>query len=179
VVVNRKVKPGREAEYEAWLQRLTGRVSATMPGYLGTEIHRPRAGSDTYTSVFRFDSLEHLRSFETSELRAEALRQVADLVEADAIWKRHTGLEVWFEPPPGTVIAQPSRLRMVIVLTLVVYVLVLVIGTLVGRLAGDAIPAPIRLLGVIALEVSLMTYLIMPAITRRLAHWIYPAREAA
>jgi antibiotic biosynthesis monooxygenase (ABM) superfamily enzyme len=178
VVVTRRVRLGREIEYEAWLDGLIEQVSSTLPGYLGAEIHRPASGSREYTSVFRFDSLEDLRRFETSDLRAKALAEVAPLVDADAIWKRRTGLEVWFEPPPGSLVPQPSRPRMVVVITVVVYLLVVVIGTLAARLAGDVVPAPIRLLGVIAVEVTLMTYLIMPVLTRRLARWIYPSAEA-
>jgi antibiotic biosynthesis monooxygenase (ABM) superfamily enzyme len=174
VVVTRKVKPGREEAYEAWLGRLVADVSAKLPGYMGADFQRPPDGSREYTSVFRFDSVEHLRRFEGSQLRADALKEVADLVEADAVWDAHTGLEVWFEPPSGSVIPQPSRFRMALLLTVVVYLLVLVIGTVATRLVGNAIPAPLRLLVVIAVEVQLMTYVIMPVLTRRLAGWIYP-----
>ena len=69
VVVTRRVKPGREAAYEAWLERLI-REASVLPGYLGTNVQRPAAtGPREYTSVFRFDSVEHLRAFEDSDLR--------------------------------------------------------------------------------------------------------------
>lgn len=35
-------------------------------------------------------------------------------------------------------------------------------------------PTPLRLAIVIAVEITLMTYLILPRLTRRLARWIYP-----
>ena len=63
---------------------------------------------------------------------------------------------------------------MTIVLTFVVYGLVLGIGSLAAAVVGSAIPVPIRLLLVIAVEVALMTYVVMPWLTRRLANWIYP-----
>jgi heme-degrading monooxygenase HmoA len=69
VVVSRKVKPGFEAAYEAWLDRLIAGASG-MRGYLGAKVQRPRPGeAPTYTSVFRFESVETLRAFEESELR--------------------------------------------------------------------------------------------------------------
>src|SRR5437016_1709845 len=84
VVATRKVKAGHESAYEAWLGRLIHEVSA-LPGYLGANIVRPAAGgAREYTSVFRFDSVEHLRAFEESELRQRALADVAPHVEADA-----------------------------------------------------------------------------------------------
>ena len=175
VVVTRRVRSGREADYEMWLgQLLTD--ARTLPGYLGATVHRPAAGGREYTSVFRFDTVANLRAFEGSELRQRALESVAPLVEADAAWRRMTGLELWFEPPPGTTVPQPSRFRMALVMIVVVYGLVLSLGTLVARVLGGA-PAPLRLLITITLEVFLMTYVLMPRITRGLARWIYPPRR--
>jgi antibiotic biosynthesis monooxygenase (ABM) superfamily enzyme len=178
VVVSRKVKPGFEAAYEAWLDRLIAGASG-MRGYLGAKVQRPRPGeAPTYTSVFRFESVETLRAFEESELRRRALAEAAAFVDADAVWSRLTGLELWFTPPPGTVVAQPSKLRMALVMIVVVYALVLSLGQLVALVLARA-PAPARLLVTIVIEVFLMTYVLMPRITRWLAPWIYPTKEVS
>lgn len=177
VVVTRRVRPGREAAYEAWLARLIA-AAGELRGYLGADIHRPPPGAREYTSVFRFATVEDLRAFEASELRRRALAEVVDHVEADAVWQRLTGLEFWFTPPPGTVVPQPSRWRMALVMIAVVYGLVLSIGQLVGLALAGA-PAAVRLLLTITLEVFLMTYVLMPRLTRWLARWIYPRRAAA
>ncbi len=174
VVVSRRVRPGREAGYEAWLEALIAQASS-MPGYLGTDVHRPPPiGPREYTSVFRFDSLEHLQHFERSEARAAALAAVGEFVEADATWRRLTGLEFWFTPPPGTVVPQPSRWRMAVVMIAVVYGLVFSIGGLVAMVLEGA-PMAVRLLVTITIEVFLMTYVLMPRLTRALAWWIYPS----
>lgn len=176
VVVTRRVKPGREAAYEAWLERLIQRASS-MRGYLGASVQRPREGEPpVYTSVFRFDGVETLRAFETSDLRRNALAEVTGLVESDAVWSRLTGLELWFTPPAGTVVPQPSRFRMALVMVLVVYALVLSLGQLVALVLAGA-PSPLRLLVTIVIEVFLMTYVLMPRLTRWLARWIYPTKE--
>jgi antibiotic biosynthesis monooxygenase (ABM) superfamily enzyme len=172
VVVTRKVKRGREPEYEDWLRRLL-EESKSMEGYLGATIQKPAAGSSEYTSIFRFDSVDNLRKFEESELRAKYLREVVDYVDEDAIWKKFTGLEFWFSPPKGTVIAQPSRFRMALVMIAVVFGLVLSIGQIVGMVAAG-VPSYIRLFATISIEIFLMTYVLMPHITRVLAKWIYP-----
>jgi antibiotic biosynthesis monooxygenase (ABM) superfamily enzyme len=174
VIVRRRVKPGREADYEAWLERILSEASV-LSGYLGATVQRPAAtGPREYVSVFRFDSVENLRAFEASELRARLLREVIPLVEGDAAWDQLTGLEAWFAAPPGTMVPQPSRPRMALLMIAVVYLLVLVIGAIVARVA-DGAPAAARLLVTIAIEVALLTWVIMPALTRRLAWWIYPA----
>ena len=174
VVVTRKVKRGKEADYEKWLERLIKEASA-LPGYLGTNIHRPASSTPgEYTSIFRFDSVDNLKRFEESDLRRRALAEVGDLVEADAVWRKLTGLEFWFTPPPGTVVPQPSRFRMALVMICVVYGLVFSIGKLVG-IVLEAAPLPVRLLVTITIEVFFMTYWLMPRLTRWLARWIYPS----
>lgn len=176
VVVSRRVRPGCEAAYEAWLNRLIADAAA-LRGFLGAKVQRPAAGEPpVYTSVFRFDSLDNLRAFEGSDLRRRALAEVSDLVEADAVWSRLTGLELWFAPPPGTVVPQPSRFRMALVMIVVVYGLVLSIGKAVALLLASSPPA-LRLLVTIVVEVFLMTYVLMPRLTRWLARWIYPGKE--
>lgn len=178
VVVSRRVKPGRGAAYEAWLERLIHGASS-MKGYLGAKVERPLEGEPLlYTSVFRFESVETLRAFEASELRRGALAEVTDLVEADAVWSRLSGLELWFTPPAGTVVPQPSRFRMALVMVAVVYGMVLSLGKLVGLVLTGA-PAPLRLLVTIVIEVLLMTYVVMPRLTRLLAKWIYPKTETS
>jgi antibiotic biosynthesis monooxygenase (ABM) superfamily enzyme len=173
-VVTRTVKADRRADYEAWLRQLLADAES-LDGFAGAEVHPPAPAAQpaVYTSVFRFESLAQLQAFESSDLRRRAMADVADLVEADAIWDTHTGLELWFEPPPGTVVPQPVRWRMAVVLGVVVYLLVLVFGAVASTVIGD-LPFPVRLAIVIAIEITLMTYLILPWITRRLATWIYP-----
>ena len=69
VVVTRKVKRGRESEYEDWLRRETLEEAKSMKGYVGATIQKPASGSTEYTSVFRFDTVDNLRKFEESEMR--------------------------------------------------------------------------------------------------------------
>lgn len=180
VVITRRVKPGRTADYEAWLRQFQ-HESRALPGYLGVTTQRPAPGAPLdYVSVLRFDSLASLQAFERSELRARYLERVRDFVEGDAAWRQLTGLEFWFAPPHGTVVPQPSRARMALIMIGVVFGLVLGLGSLVNLAFSQlpfATPYPLRLLVTITIEVLLMTYWLMPLITRRLAGWIYPRRR--
>jgi hypothetical protein len=180
VLIRRRVKPGCEARYEGWLQALQAEARL-LQGYLGVTTQRPGAsGPREYVSAVRFDSLHSLRAFEASEMRTRHLRDVAPLVEADAIWEELTGLEFWFSAPPGTVVPQPSRGRMALLMIGVVFSLVLIIGSMINALFAllpFATPYPLRLLLTITIEVVLMTWWVMPWITKRLARWIYPTHK--
>lgn len=182
VVITRRVKPGRAADYEAWLQQFQ-HEARSLAGYLGVTTQRPAPGGPPdYVSVLRFDTLASLQTFERSELRVRQLEKVRAFVETDAVWQQLTGLEFWFTPPPGTVVPQPSRGRMAAVMIAVVFALVLALGTLVNWAFAQlpfATPYAVRLLVTITIEVLLMTYWLMPVITRRMARWIYPTRRVA
>lgn len=177
VVVRRRVRAGSESIYEDWLDRLTTEA-ASMPGYMGTQFQKPASAGAPYISVFRFDSLENLEAFEQSDLRARYLAEIAPHVAADGIWDKTTGLELWFEAPKGTVVAQPSPHRMALVLAVVVFLLVLLLNVLLGPFIGEW-PLALRLLITVILQVTLMTYVIMPRVTRFLARWIFPSTQTA
>ncbi len=170
-VVRRRVRAGQDARYEAWLSDLL-RDASKLPGYLGAEVQRPAIPSRTYVSIFRFDSLQNLETFERSDLRREYLARVVPFVEADAIWDQMTGLEVWFDAPPGTVAPQPTRWKMALLLIGLVFLLVEVLTTL-ARILAPNLPQPLTLLLVVTAQVCLLTYVIMPRVTRWLAFWLF------
>jgi uncharacterized protein len=173
ILVRRRVKPGKEAAYEAWLTRLTEGVGQEFPGYLGAEFHRPSGPGAEYRSIVRFESLAALERFETSDFRARMLEEAAPLFAADAAWERLTGLEFWFDPPAGTRVPQPSPHRMALVLVAVVFVLVLALTLVLGPLMAGW-PLALRVLVTVTIQVGLMTYVIMPRLTPRIARFIYP-----
>lgn len=176
-VITRRVKPGHEAAYEAELAALQA-DGPGFAGYLGATTQRPAAGAaePVYTSVVRFASVEQLRAFERSERNAAFAAAVAPHVLAGAAWQQLSGLEFWFSPPAGMVVPQPVRWRMALVMVVVVYALVWLIGGAVAALL-PGVPAALRLLLTITLEVALMTWWLMPRLTRWLARWIYPQRQ--
>jgi NhaA family Na+:H+ antiporter len=68
VSITRRVRRGREPEFEAWLQGIVQAVSQ-FPGCLGTRVIRPARGNRDYRVVVRFRSERDLRRWEASEER--------------------------------------------------------------------------------------------------------------
>src|SRR5439155_790317 len=68
VVVTRKVKAGRAADYEAWLKGVT-QVVARWPGFLGISVFKPANTEAPYTFVYKFDSGDHLDAWLNSSER--------------------------------------------------------------------------------------------------------------
>ncbi|OWY04591.1 hypothetical protein B6V75_00080 [Thioclava sp. F1Mire-8] len=172
IVVRCKVKQGREKDYEAWLERLARGVAEQFRGYLGAEFNRRASAGGEYRSVFRFDSLAALDAFEQSDFRLGMLSEAAPLFAAGATWERMTGLEFWFDPPPGTRVPQPTQHRMALVLVAVVFTLVLALNLTLGALMTGW-PLPLPVLVAVCLQVGLMSCVIMPCLTPLLARFIY------
>ena len=172
-VVRQYVKPGREAEYEAWLKRMTEGAQANFPGYLGVGFHRPKTPGGQYRQIFRFDSLEQLEEFERSDYRQKMLAEGSEYFAADPSLERMTGLEFWFDPPRGTKVPQPSPHRMALVMIVVVFTMILILSTIIGALTPGW-PQPLRLLLTVTIQVMLMTYVVMPRLTPLIARFIYP-----
>ena len=169
IVFRRRVRPGREAEYEAWLAGMQ-KDTRGMPGYLGVEVARPAAGGHEYVSLLRFASVEALSQWESSELRSAWLARIpADAVEGDAEVRRLEGMEAWFTA--GTPAA--PKWKMALVLVTVVYGLILLLSPLVGAILGEETPLELRLFVSVCIEVTLMTWLVMPALTRGLGRWLF------
>ncbi|MEM9432417.1 MAG: antibiotic biosynthesis monooxygenase [Pseudomonadota bacterium] len=173
IVVRQRVKPGCEAEYEAWLKRMTEGASAKFPGYIGVGFHKPAHPGDTYHQIFRFDSVEQLEEFERSDYRANMLAEGAKLFEADPTFERMTGLEFWFDPPKGTKVPQPSPHRMAVVMIGVVFTMILILSTIISALTPSW-PQPLRLFLTVTIQVCLMTYVVMPRLTPLIARFVYP-----
>src|SRR5918998_6592832 len=76
----RRVRPGREPEFEAFLEGITDTVSR-FPGYLDVRVFRPPRGSQEYRVVVRFDDEAHLRVWEESDERRTWNERIADLIE--------------------------------------------------------------------------------------------------
>ncbi len=172
VSISRKAKPGREAEYEAWISGVIDAASE-YPGHQGSNVLRPTAATgNRYVLIYRFDNYENCQNWESSELRKEWLDKLEPLIEGEAEVQRGTGLEFWFDLPELPVNKHPSPHKMALVLITVVYVLVIMLNLLLAPMLVDA-NLWLKSAVIVILQVLLMTYLVMPRVTRLLHSWLF------
>jgi antibiotic biosynthesis monooxygenase (ABM) superfamily enzyme len=172
VIIARKAKPGREADYEAWISRVTAEVSG-WPGYQGVNILRPGVATDfAYVTIYRFTTWEHCNAFEKSEERARLLQDLEGMVEPEAEIKKVTGLEFWFDLPEVPVQARPSPHKMALVVTMVAYGVVMGLNLTIGPLI-TSFPLWLKALIMVSAQVLLMTYIFMPQATKLLRRWLF------
>jgi antibiotic biosynthesis monooxygenase (ABM) superfamily enzyme len=169
VTVARRVAPGREAEFERWADELTS-ASARFPGFLGAGLLRPgRLGEDWHV-VYRFDSPDHLATWERSPVRTELLSGARELMETTAV-NRMSGLETWFELP-GRTSPAPPRWKMFLVSLTAIATLQILLHVAVGDHIGSW-PPLLRVAVLAGVVTALMTWVVMPRAARILSGWLY------
>jgi uncharacterized protein len=185
VIVTRIAKKGRIKEFEDWMDGII-HESLKFEGHLGVNIIRPVEHSrPEYVIIFRFDTLDNLLKWEKSRERMNWIEKSKDVVEGEDKVQKFTGLEFWFTPRSPhwaerevynkdsiPTVNLPPRYKMVMVTVGILFVL---LHTLIPpiRQLTETLPLLLSdLLGVIT-TVLLMTYLIMPSVTRLLKRWLY------
>ena len=173
IVFRRRVRPGGEADYEAWLAGMNAETRAKAPGFLGVEVVRPAPGGNVYLSIFRFTSVADLGAWEASDLRKVWVGKIpAHAVEGEVEIRRHEGVEAWFTG--GEAQAKTAvKWKMALVLATVVYLFILILGPIVTFVLGEDTPIQLRLAVSVSIEVSLMTWFVMPRVTKALGDWLY------
>jgi uncharacterized protein len=175
-VASRRVKPGHEQDFEEWVSGILTVVN-TFPGYLGSEVLRPSdPEDDEYRIVFRFDHASNMRAWENSEERQRWLHKARPHLREKEKVHILTGLETWFTLPSKPGAPAPPRYKMAIVTWLAVFPVVAVIFSLFGQWL-NLLPTLLRTLVFSAVMVTLMTYVIMPRMTRLFSFWLYPDRR--
>lgn len=174
VIVSRRIKPGREADFEAWLMGIT-QEAHNFPGYMGTNVIKP--SSDThpkFVTIFRFDSYSNLLHWEESDVRHRWLQLADEMAESESKIQRLPGLEFWFTPDRAT--PTPPRYKMAIILTLVIFGLTQGVSPLL-RALFESWPPLLGQFMTVVIQVALMTYVILPYLTKLLSRWLFATRS--
>ena len=167
-VASFRVKPGdehRNAELQAELVERMER----FPGYLRSEVFEPVPGVQNDTVVvFSFDSRERLDDWLSSDERQALLRQIEDSVDGDRTLNVVGGFGGWFAAP-GAANVKTWKQASVVLLALFPTALMLTylrrwllpdIGVVAGVLIGNV------------LGVAILSWWLMPFLTRQLDDWL-------
>lgn len=173
-VITHSVKPGREEGYEEWMRGIIP-VAKTFVGHLGVNILRPqKGGSSEYIIVLHFDHHNHLQNWLESDVRREWIERAQPLIQAAENVQILTGLETWFELPRRSQKAPPKRYKMALLTWLGVFITLSIVSRLLSPLLAP-LPPLIAQLITIGVVVWILTYLLMPQLTRLFYKWLYPS----
>ncbi len=174
VTITRRVPPERAREAQAWAKSGQHLLSG-MPGYLGSGWIRPDPESEDWHMLYRFQDGETLSFWERSDARAWWVASAVGIAE-HARTERRTGIEGWFDSPSEVVVADapppaPPRWKQMVSIFIVFYPLSLTIQAVASPFTGS-LPLWIRALITVVVATPLMTYLLLPLVTRVLRPWL-------
>lgn len=173
IFVSRHVKPGCKVAFE---QIISGIIDAasTFDGYLGAHVFRPSDSTDPeYRLLLQFNCLDSLHRWEQSTIRQQWLERADRLALDPPKIQTVTGLETWFTLSSQGAIVPPPRYKMLILTGLGFLLLTNALNLLFGSSLSTLHPFVQSLLTT-ALLGTLMTYVVMPRLTRLFAGWLYP-----
>ncbi len=165
---------GHEAEYEARVREMFA-LMKQHPGFQGAELIPPDGPGGTYQVVVNFDTEVHLGEWDASRDRETILAAMRPLAEDEPSYRRLTGLESWFAGPVVPASMHPPRARMAFVTWLGIWptasAFIFFLAPVLTRLG-----LPFLLVTAVntALITLVMTYLLMPRLTRALRSFLNP-----
>ena len=172
-MVTRRIQPGHEDDYAEGLREIA-RVARGFEGHQGVTILGPHGGSPAeITAIFTFDSAVNLERWMTSDERRRWLERARVMTVDDEDVESLTGLEPWFTLPNRVVNRPPPRWKMALITALGVYPMLLALGVLLQPLVGSW-PLALRLGASLVVGIPLMTWVIMPGLSRLFFRWLYP-----
>jgi antibiotic biosynthesis monooxygenase (ABM) superfamily enzyme len=169
VVIRRRIKRGFAKAYEQ-LEKEISADAAAYAGYLGSTFLRPKGGGDRdFVTIVRFESYKSMMQWEHSTTGSALINRADAMSEIPATIRRTAGLSLWFNPRHP---ASPQRWKMVLLLTVSIFVLAQLITPLLDP-ALRLLPQPLALFISLAIQVALLTYFVLPWLTALLAKWLY------
>jgi len=175
VVITHRVRAGKHAEYETWLEEISPLCRAS-PGNLDWHIVRPISGlTQTYTVIIRFDTPAHLQQWMNSPSRARLIEKVSPLLVTGDDFYVSSGLDFWFTPA-GAKAKVPVRWKQFLVTWSAIYPLVLGVPLVVApvlRRMGAPDNHLLTTLAVTGTVVFLMVYVVMPRYTKLIKQWLF------
>ncbi len=183
-VVMADVPVDRQAEYSQ-LRTELDRTLATFPGFVSIGSYKPTGGDRTWTNVLTFSSEADLSTWRASKERRELVNKIR-LVAPDLDKVLPTGFGEWFSVDASASRSTPAwKQAMVVLATLyaMVSLLNMTLGQLVGKgvsfegdevVPGLGLPFPAVVFVGNAVGTALLTWVLMPIITRLLAWFLDP-----
>ena len=183
-VVTSQLAPGRKGEYARLRDEMDAIVSKA-PGFVSLETFPPSDGGDIWVTNITFSTPENLDLWLSSPERATIREKLAGLAEDD-VRTVPTGFGQWFSVNASAMVQTPAWKQAMTVLAVLfpmVSIVNLTIGDAVGTgwtidgqpiYKGLGLPFPMVVFIGNTIGTILLTWVLMPFVTRLLAWWLDP-----
>jgi antibiotic biosynthesis monooxygenase (ABM) superfamily enzyme len=188
-LVMARVNPGEEKAY-ANLRAALNAKAAEFPGFLDIGVVSPTKGNNTWIVVLTFDSEAALQRWRASPERAELVGRISKTAD-DQDWVLPNGFSQWSALNASATAQVPAwkqAMTALAVLYAMVSVLNITLGNFIGKglrvegrpvLSGLGLPFPLVVFVGNAVGTILLTWVLMPVVTRLLNWWLSPTASTA
>jgi uncharacterized protein len=169
--VGRFVPAEKAARFEELLRDLIA-AARRFDGHLGVDVLRPDGGGE-YRIIFRYRGPAEHAAWMGSAERGRLVARIDELLDDPGGGEVRSvdGWEGWFVTPGYAPPAPPRRWKMAAITLAALYPIVFGLVKALRPLTEDW-PLAAGLLLTIGLSVTLMNWIVMPALTRRLGSWL-------
>ena len=152
-------------------------MAEKFDGFLGSGWVRPSPDSTDWHMLYRFADAESLAAWEASPQRAWWLEAAAGDV-GESRRERRTGIEGWFDEPAAVEALSPAptpppRWKQATTIFLVFFPLSLSANFVLSHTPIADWPLALRVLVTVLVMTPLMTYVLLPWITRKMSWWLH------
>ena len=173
-IISVVVKPEYLVEYEQWLEKINARVSMST-GFFSVDVIKPKNHRQPeYVIILKFNSYQNLQEW-TDSMEYKKLINEAKIFQIHIDKDQQTqGMEMWFARSDNQrYYPKPKYYKQVLMGVMVVYPLSTAIRVVVSPYIEN-LPEAIGTFIIILIMSSLMTWPVMPYLTRLLNGWLYP-----
>jgi uncharacterized protein len=169
--VTRVVPAEKVARFEELLRDVIA-AARGFDGHLGVDVLRPEGGG-AYRITFRYRGRAEHEAWMDSATRRELVARIDELLGDAGGGEVRTvdGWEGWFVQPGYAPPAPPRRWKMAAITLAALYPLVLILVRALRPITEDW-PLEAGLLLTLGVSVTVMNWIVMPALTRRLGPWL-------
>ncbi|MDX2256186.1 MAG: antibiotic biosynthesis monooxygenase [Pseudanabaenaceae cyanobacterium bins.39] len=176
MVISEVVAPHQISEYEAWTKEIN-QAAQQFAGFIGVDIIRPRDEQHPeYVVIVKFDSYEHYWNWLNSAEYKYWMQQARKFISRRSHQYQPSGLELWFTLPRQyqKQVTAPAYYKQVIIGVLSVYLLILLSNLVISPWL-TWLPDLLALLISVTFVSALISYPVMPYLTKVLGFWLYPS----
>jgi len=173
IAITRRVRSGREAEFQQALREFL-QTSFAHGGVQGASMLTPPPGSDTreYGILRTFTNEKERDAFYESPMFKAWDERARKLTEGEPVYRQLHGLEAWFRSPHNP----PPRWKMAVATFLGVFPVALVLNLTLGPVIRSWHFVLSNAVFNVCV-VTLLTWVVMPLVTRLLHGWLHPHRD--
>ncbi|HSD39491.1 MAG TPA: antibiotic biosynthesis monooxygenase [Rhodocyclaceae bacterium] len=170
VAITRRVRPGREAEFQQGLHDFI-EASFKHGGVLGANMVVPLPGSDDreYGILRSFRDERERDDFYRSPMFKEWNERARALTEGEPVSRPLNGLEAWFRSPGGP----PPRWKMALLTWVAVWPISMLVPIVLSPLRAS-LPHLVFAGAVAAGIVLVLTWGVMPLLVKAAHTWLHP-----